>query len=30
MAPGILGRWPESTDERLKYGFHGTVNAKNL
>ena len=30
VAPGIFRRWAESSDEGAKYGFQGTVDAKNL
>ena len=30
MAPGIVRRGADSSDEGAKYGFQGTINAKNL
>ena len=30
LAPGISRRGAESSDEGLKYGFQGTINAKTL
>ena len=30
VAPGIFRRGADSSDEGLRYGFQGTINAKNL